>query len=286
MTHRHTPAERTVVRDGVRVSCRDWGDGGGSGPPVVLLHGLAGHAGEWDATARLLAPRHRVVAVDQRGHGAAERHPHDVSRAAYVADAVAVIGQLGLRRPVLIGQSLGGHTAMLTAAAHPGLVAALVLLEAGPGAPDPDTPARIGGWLDSWPTPFPSREAAVEFLGGGRVGEGWAAGLEENDGGWWPRFDRDVMVRSLAENAGRSSWDEWASIACPVLVVLGQHGIIPPREAEDMLLRRPGTVAVSIPGTGHDVHLERPDKLAQILRGFLRGFHREITDRPGPTTVG
>jgi pimeloyl-ACP methyl ester carboxylesterase len=106
----------------------------------VLSHGLAGHAGEWDVPAERLSSRHRVVAVDQRGHGASERHPQDVSRAAYVADVIAVVDQLALRRPVLVGQSLGGHTAMLTAAAHPGLVRALVLVEAGPGGPNPSGP--------------------------------------------------------------------------------------------------------------------------------------------------
>ncbi|MFC8789385.1 alpha/beta fold hydrolase [Streptomyces cinereoruber] len=263
-----TWSERTVERDGVRLSCRDWG---GSGTPVVLLHGLAGHAGEWDAVASALSPRHRVVAVDQRGHGASERRPRDVSRAAYVADVVAVLEGLGLRRPVLVGQSLGGHTAMLAAAAHPGLFRALVLVEAGPGGPNPNVQAQIGGWLDAWPRPFPSREAAVEFLGGGPVGEGWAAGLVECDGGWWPRFDRDVMVGSLAENARRSFWDEWSKVACPTLAVLGQGGIIPPEEIGEMLRRRPETVALSVPGTGHDVHLERPDVLGHVLREVLGG---------------
>lgn len=157
-------SERTVVREGVRISCRDWG---GTGHPLVLLHGLAGHAGERDVVARGLSPRYRVIAVDQRGHGAGERHPSDVSRAAYVADAVAVIDQLALRQPVLMGQSLGGHT------------------------------------------------------------------------------------------------------ACPTLTVLGQSGIITPQEADGMFRKRPHTVAVSIPGTGHDVHLEQPDVLRQVLQGFL-----------------
>jgi pimeloyl-ACP methyl ester carboxylesterase len=261
-----TWSEHTVVREGVRVSCRDWG---GSGPSVVLLHGLAGHAGEWDAIARDLSPHHRVVAVDQRGHGASERRPQDVSRAAYVADAIAVVEQLGLGQPVLVGQSLGGHTAMLAAAAHPGLFRALVLVEAGPGGPNRDVQAEIGGWLDAWPRPFPSWEAAVEFLGGGPVGEGWAAGLVEREGGWWPRFDRDVMVGSLAEIAQRSFWDEWSRVACPTLTVLGQSGILPPEEVDEMFRRRPETVALSIPGTGHDVHLERPDVLRRVLREFL-----------------
>ncbi|MFH9826622.1 alpha/beta fold hydrolase [Streptomyces bobili] len=134
----------------------------------MLLHGLAGHAGEWDVLSGRLSSQYRVVALDQRGHGASERHPRDVCRAAYVADVIAVVEQLALQRPVLVGQSLGGHTAMLTAAAHPGLVRALVLVEAGPGGPNPDGPADIGGWLDSWPTPFPSREAERRL--GGRAG--------------------------------------------------------------------------------------------------------------------
>ncbi|BCM65127.1 hypothetical protein EASAB2608_00461 [Streptomyces sp. EAS-AB2608] len=94
-----------VVRDGVRLVCRDWG---GAGPAVVLSHGAAGHAGAGDVPARRLTDRFRVVAVDQRGHGAAERHPRDVSRAAFVADVMAVVADLGLDRPVLEGQSRGG----------------------------------------------------------------------------------------------------------------------------------------------------------------------------------
>ncbi|MYU25991.1 alpha/beta fold hydrolase [Streptomyces sp. SID8352] len=264
-------SERVVVRDGVRLVCRDRG---GPGQPLVLLHGLAGHAGEWDALARSLDPRYRVVAVDQRGHGASERHPRDVSRAAHVADVVAVAERLSLRRPVLVGQSLGGHTAMLTAAAHPGLVRALVLVEAGPGGTNPNGPADVGGWLDSWPTPFPSPGAAAAFLGDGPVGAGWAAGLEEREDGWWPRFDRDVMVDSLAENARRSFRTEWARIVCPTLVVLAQSGLIPAPETDEMLRRGPVTLAMSIPGTGHDLHLERPDVLSTALTAFLDDIDR------------
>lgn len=66
-------SERVVVRDEVRLVCRDRG---GPGEPVVPLHGLAGHAGEWEVVASRLIARYQVVAVDQRGHGASERHPY------------------------------------------------------------------------------------------------------------------------------------------------------------------------------------------------------------------
>ncbi|MFB9554140.1 alpha/beta hydrolase [Streptomyces roseoviridis] len=273
---------------GVRLSLRDWG---GTGRPLLLLHGLAGHAGEWDGVARRLrADGYRVVALDQRGHGASERQPGDVSRAAYVADVLAVLDRLGLTDTILVGQSYGGHAALLTAAATArtappagsGIsatartappagraIAAAVLVEAGPGGSDPATLARVGDWLRAWPVPFPDREAAVAHLGGGPVGEGWADGLEERDGGLWPRFDPEVMVASLAENAGRAWWEEWAAIDVPVLAVLGQDGIVSDEEYDEMARRLPGLRAACVPGTGHDLHLERPDVLHALISGFL-----------------
>nr|WP_324289657.1 alpha/beta hydrolase [Streptomyces sp. H27-G5] len=96
-----------------------------------------------------MTPNHRVVAVDQRGHGASERRPREVTRAAYVADVVAVIKQLDLHRPVLVGQSLGGHTAVLTAATtHPHLVRALVLIKAGLGSPNGLAGSEKSRWTD------------------------------------------------------------------------------------------------------------------------------------------
>jgi pimeloyl-ACP methyl ester carboxylesterase len=241
---------------------------------LLLLHGLAGHSGEWDVTARLLAGRHRVVAFDQRGQGASERHPRDMSRSAYVKDVVAVIEELGLDDVVLVGQSLGGHTAMLTAATHPELVRALVMVEAGPGGaePDPREKVRIGEWLASWPVPFPSPAVAADFFGGGPVGAGWAAGLEEREDGWWPRFDPALMTGSLTELSQRPFRREWEQVACPTLVVLAESGIIPSKEVYAMTRTRPGTVMVQVPGAGHDLHLEAPDMLHTALTDFLEAL--------------
>ncbi|MFF0435191.1 alpha/beta fold hydrolase [Streptomyces sp. NPDC004327] len=273
-----TWTDRTLlVRDGSRLSLRDWG---GAGRPLLLLHGLAGHVGEWDALARLLrADGHRVVALDQRGHGASERRPKDVSRAAYVADIIEVCEQLGFEKPVLIGQSYGGHAALLAAGAHSDRISGAVLVEAGPGGTTPEALAEIGGWLKAWPVPFPTREAAVTHLGGGPgpVGEGWADGLEERDGGLWPRFDPEVLIASLAENAGRAWWEEWAAIDVPVLSVLGQNGIIEAEQYDAMARRQPGRLrGVCLPGTGHDLHLERPDVLHSLVAGFLTEVPAEV----------
>ena len=103
----------STFRDGVHLAC---GDHGGEGPAAVLVHGLAGHAGEWDGTAAWLGRTHRVVAPDARGHGRSERRPGDVSRTACVDDLAHWIELLGLAPALVIGQSLGGHTAFLLAA--------------------------------------------------------------------------------------------------------------------------------------------------------------------------
>ncbi|MFF1444576.1 alpha/beta fold hydrolase [Streptomyces sp. NPDC058295] len=263
-------SEHVVVRDRVRLACRGWGEPGQQ--PIVLLHGLAGHAGEWDVLARRLSCRYRVVAVDQRGHGASERHPRDVSRAAYGADVIAVVDQLALQRPVLVGQSLGGHTAMLTAAAHPGLVRALVLVEAGSGGPYPNGPVDIGGWLDSWPTPLPSRWNGSRIprrrtgrcrLGGraGRTRRQMVASLRPGRDGPLAGGERPAFLLARMDT-GRM----------PHLVVLAQSSFIPAQEADEMLRQRPATIAMSIPGTGHDLHLEQPGILHTALSGFLEGL--------------
>lgn len=82
-------------------------DFGGTGPGVLLLHGLAGYAGEWSGTAAWLTARARVVALDARGHGASEREPADVTRAAHVEDAVDAIDRIGAGPVVVVGNHLG-----------------------------------------------------------------------------------------------------------------------------------------------------------------------------------
>ncbi len=260
------PVHRELIREGTRIRYRDHG---GTGTPIVFLHGLAGHAGEWQETARRLRQTHRVIAVDQRGNGESERRPQDVSRAAYVADFVAVIDQLDLPSVALAGQSMGGQAAMLAAAAHPDRVDALVMIEAGAGGPTPDGPSHIESWLNSWPVPFASRRAAAEFFGGGARGRGWVDGLEWRTDGGWPRFDADIMVRSVLENSVRSFWDEWQKVRCPRLLVLAESGFISAEESAEMVRRRPDTTVVHVPGVGHDLHLEDPDALHVALTDFF-----------------
>jgi pimeloyl-ACP methyl ester carboxylesterase len=81
---------------------------GGRGPPAVLLHGLAGYGGEWADTASWLRERHRVVALDQRGHGGSTRVPATVAPDDFVGDVLAWLDELGLEQPCLVGRRSAG----------------------------------------------------------------------------------------------------------------------------------------------------------------------------------
>ncbi|MGA5305594.1 alpha/beta fold hydrolase [Nucisporomicrobium flavum] len=238
----------------------------GDGPPLVFLHGLAGSAGE----APFGLPGHRVIAPDQRGHGRSERRPEDLSRAAYVRDVVTVIETLAGGGPVaLAGQSMGAHTAMLTAAWHPGLVSRLIMLEGGVGGSEDDYPTRLGTWFASWPVPFPTRTAAAEFLGGTPFARALADDLAEGPDGYRPRFDADIMEGAIRPVAEHARWDEWAQINTPTLLVRAEHSRLPDAEVQRMVSLRPDIEVATIPLSTHDAHLDRPGEWVTLITEFL-----------------
>lgn len=265
-----------LERDGVALVYRDFG---GSGPPVVLLHGLAGHSAEWTDTASWLVANHRVVTLDARGHGGSEREPRDVSLDAHAADVACVIEHLLLGPVVLVGQSLGGLTAILVAAHRPELVRGLVVVEASPAGGDHNADrdvAALGESLRTWPVPFPTRDAALRFFaerhGSSLAAEAWASGLEHRDDGWWPRFEPGIMTRMLRASASRSYWNEWTHIVSPTLIITASAGSAAAAGAKRMTTRLPHARLVQIPGAAHDVHLDRPREWREALTSFLRSL--------------
>lgn len=254
-------------RGGVRLACCDFG---GSGASVLMLHGLAGHSGEWAELAASLGQGFRIVALDQRGHGRSEPAPEDVSRRAYVGDVVAAIEKLSLDPVVLVGQSMGGNTAFLAAAGFPDLVRALVVVEASPDGPAPELPGHIRRWLASWPVPFTDERAAREFFASqGLSPVAWTEGLQRREGGLWPAFEDDVLVSCIADLAASDYWSEWRQIQCPTLVVCGERGNLPTEHAAELADALSQGESATIRGAGHDVHLDTPEQLGAAIRHFL-----------------
>lgn len=98
---------------------------------MLALHGVASSARWWDLVAQRLAPEHRVVAVDQRGHGRSDRPDTGYGFDEVVEDLHALVGALGLPPAVVAGHSWGGSVALAYAADHPDAVLGVVCVDGG-----------------------------------------------------------------------------------------------------------------------------------------------------------
>src|SRR2546421_10436838 len=103
----------------------------GQGPPVVLIHGVAGRAGQWDQVVALLAEHHTVIAPDLMGHGDSAKPRGDYSLGAHASGIRDLLIALDIERASVVGHSLGGGIAMQFAYQFPERCERLVLVSSG-----------------------------------------------------------------------------------------------------------------------------------------------------------
>lgn len=114
--------------NGIRLHYRDWG---GTGRPLVLLHGLASSCHIWDLVAPQLAEDFAVIAVDQRGHGLSDKPESGYDFATVGRDLEGVIRARGLEKPVIVGHSWGADVALEFAVAYPDVAAGICFVDGG-----------------------------------------------------------------------------------------------------------------------------------------------------------
>lgn len=112
----------------MRLHYREYGEG----PPVVLLHGLLGSSENWHTIARTLSQDYRVVVPDLRNHGKSP-HSDDFSYPLLASDLLELIRSMRLMKPILVGHSMGGKTAMELALEFPDIPRAVVVEDMIPG---------------------------------------------------------------------------------------------------------------------------------------------------------
>ncbi|MGW1025930.1 alpha/beta fold hydrolase [Streptomyces sp. NPDC002577] len=259
-TANDTATRAELVIDGRRLSYLDFG---GTGRPLVALHGHLSESATFAHLAQALKPEWRLIAPDQRGHGESDR-ASDYSREGYLADLEALLDQLELDRVVLLGHSLGAINAYQFAARHPERVSALVNAE-GPAALGLDG-ANPFGFLLNQPYQAPTREALVAGLG--PAAPYFSDRLRENaDGTWRLPFHPQDMYESEDQVHG-DHWDDWTATTCPALLVHGTKGIIPPEQIRAMVERRAGTLSAEL-DADHLIYTTAPEAFAAAVRGFL-----------------
>ena len=120
--------------DGVRLNYLDWG---GSGPPLVMIHGIANSPHIFDDLAPLLRDHFRVLAYSRRGHGQSDAPPGPYDSEVLVSDLRHLLDSLGIERAYLLGWSMGGDEITEFAGRYPDRVEKLIYLEGGYDWSDP-----------------------------------------------------------------------------------------------------------------------------------------------------
>src|SRR5690242_18499104 len=212
-----------------------WGE---QGPPVVCIHGLTANAFYFQALADELASDHRVFAYDLRGRGDSDKPKEGYSIPLHAADLAALIDELGLERPVLIGHSLGAMIALYFAAHYPDKLSKLVLIDAG--APVPwKTPEEQPAWLTAsisrLGTPVPSfqeyvgRLKAAPFLGpywNEYVDIYFDRDVQRNsDGSVASKCYREGVLEEGRRFAEADPEQQWPGVRVPTLLLRAGQGL-------------------------------------------------------------
>ncbi|TLW92960.1 alpha/beta hydrolase [Saccharomonospora piscinae] len=240
-------------------------DFGGTGRPVVLLHGLMGRATTWWRTARWLTAYGHVVGLDARGHGRAPRRGPATTEE-FADDVAALVRTLDEGPAVLIGHSMGGLHAWVTAARSPELVTAVVVEDMAPDQRG-RTVRPWRGHFASWPVPFRSLAHVRDFFGD--VGDYFVECVEERDDGYHLIADLDDLYAIAGEWGERSYWDHAERVRCPLLVVEAEHTAMPEGQQAELARRVPQGRHVVVRGAGHVVHDDRPETYRGAVEAFL-----------------
>ncbi|WP_041532141.1 alpha/beta fold hydrolase [Pelobacter propionicus] len=244
----------------------------GSGPPLIILHGLLGSGDNWRTMARWLAGRYRVFSLDLRNHG---RSPHcdRMDYPAMAEDLRQFMEQHSLGRTILLGHSMGGKVAMRFALAWPEMVEKLVVVDIAPkpyGARHDDI---LRGLVALEPERFREREDIDLVLQASIPDPDMRLFLLKNlvrtpRGSFAWRINLESIVRNYDVISG---WPvDVASCGVSALFMKGECSDYL-RVADAGLVRDsfPRARLVTISHAGHWPHVEAPGVFRAALDGFL-----------------
>ena len=268
----------------------------GSGPPVVLIHGMLNSSSHWRRVALELASDHTVIAPDLIGHGDSAAPRGDYSLGAHAASIRDLLAAIGIDRATIVGHSLGGGVAMQFFYQFPQRVERLVLISSG------GLGREVKATLRSAALPGVSPLLAITIrprllgglaLAGARLrerGAEWGVYLQAAARAMGPLQSADARqaflhtLRSVIDVRGQrvSATDRLYLLeALPTLIVWGERDNTIPlahgREAHEAI---PHSSFRTLPRAAHFPHLEDPEGLSEVLREFL------ATTRPGAIEDG
>ncbi len=269
---------KTLVLDDHRIFYQE----GGSGRPVVLVHGWTGSSYDWNKLVPLLAEKRRVIAYDQTGFGKSDKPAIAYRLDTFTGLLGRVTDELGLESFHLVGNSMGGHIAAAYALKHPERVRSLALLDAAgvkEGAPwvfnagrFPRalaallriTPLLLYGYYYRRRGPYydssflTARDVLNHYHSYGNRAGAWAAA----------QCMRHVIYEPSAQLDARLK-----EMRVPTLIVWGLNDPLLGKHMSSVFLREvPGARRAFMENCGHCPQEEKPEELKGLLEDFWKGL--------------
>ncbi|MGE0387793.1 MAG: alpha/beta fold hydrolase [Gammaproteobacteria bacterium] len=274
------PSEHFVELNSVRLHYVDWG---GSGTPILFLHGGGQTCRTWDLLAVQLRNRFRCIALDQRNHGDSGRDPQTGPFDNFVmaSDARALLDKLKIKRFILVGMSMGGMNTLAFASRYHDGLAAISVVDVTPTVRPAGT-RSVANF--SAPKQWDSIEAAladaVKFnplRAPEHLHYSLVHALRRREDGQWvwkhefggqppPAADAPERNAALSERL----WEEVPKITCPALILRGgESKVITHEDAERLTKLIANAQMHTIAGAGHTVQGDKPVDFYRTFIDFL-----------------
>lgn len=286
---RAEPGTQIALADRRRLNVHDRGEG----PPVILIHGWASNAGDWDRVPELLVQRgHRVIWYDRPGYGYSTRERSsegNFSLESNRRDLIALMDAMGIERAALVGWSFGGGVAQRAAIDHPDRVTHVVLVGSiGPPSTHPDAEPE-GGLVDrilrspiavpflEWvsvvpPIAFEVTESSVAnaFSGERNVPVGWTIYTQAMLA---MPGTADAMAGELQRGDGNP---DPSLIQQPMLVIHGSDdALVSFSVAEAIHHAAPNSALEAVVGGSHMLPVTDPVRIADAIHELVGSEYRE-----------
>jgi pimeloyl-ACP methyl ester carboxylesterase len=255
-------------REGIKIRYRLEG----SGPPVVLIHGVGAQLESWDGVAARLTPMFQVLRLDLRGHGESRPAPGPYSLPIFADDVHALMRHVGIDRADIAGHSLGAMIAQMFCLRHAPAVGKVAMLS-GVAARTSAERERVATRIDLIRTGDRgehfrnslSRWFTDDFIAANpKIIAAYAARNANNDLGNYAAAYRVLALEDLDQ--------ELLQIRAPALIATGEHDLgSSPRMSEIMSERIKGSTLRILPGLKHSLLMEAPDVIARMLIPFFKG---------------
>lgn len=270
------PIEHRVRNGDVTLRVLEWPGDDTNHPAIVCLHALGLGAWTWLDLASRLAPRHRVLALDMRGHGESAAPESGYAFADQISDVQAVLAECGIAPPILIGHSMGARQAVATAVMRPNLPRALVLIDSGAGR-SRDGAATIRN-LERLDDGQPSLPAYLDFMCSRSTYRSRTPAIERfliehanvrPDGTVTTKVDSNAFRQTVWSTPRAAQTLTLDQIRCPVLVIRPERGNLADETFAAMQERIADVRWRSVPHAGHYVPLTHPAAVAAVVEEFL-----------------